>query len=431
MPTDPRHEMPAQPTAPGLTLRPMGAAPPAATAEPLPDRTPDPLPDPPAGADPLPGPPASADPQRLHLHMPVDVRSASLAVIALLASLYALQWASAVVIPVLLGLMVSYALSPAVDRMQRWRVPRAIGAAVLLLALLGGLATMAWSLSDDASALVQSLPDAAQKLRESLTSNRDAAEGAIDKVQRAAAKLEQAAEESAGAAPAASRGVTRVQIERPHFNIKDYLLAGTLGLVGLAGQALVVFFISYFLMCSGNHFRRKMVRIAGPTLTQKKITLQALDEITAQIHRYLLVQLFTSVGVGVATGLALWAIGLQRAAVWGVAAAVLNLGPYIGSLVIAGGLALVGFLQFGTLGMTLLVAGASVAIHTLSGQLITPWLTSRASRMNPVAVFIGALAWGWLWGLWGLLLGVPLLMVAKAICDRVDDLKPMGELLGD
>ena len=402
---------PAPPPAPGRTLHPIDT--------------------PAAQPPPVPGPAPSADPQRLLLQMPIDVRSASLGLIALLASLYALQWASALVIPVLLGLMVSYALSPAVDRLQRWHVPRAIGAAVLLLMMLGGLATMAWSLSDDASALVKSLPDAAQKLRDTLSSNRGAPEGAIDKVQRAAAKLEQAADESAGTAPVTSKGVTRVQIERPRFNIKDHLLAGTLGLVGLAGQALVVFFISYFLMVSGNHFRRKMVRIAGPTLTQKKVTLQALDEITAQIHRYLLVQLFISVGVGVGTWLALWAIGLQRAAVWGVAAAVLNLVPYIGSLVIAGGLALVGFLQFGTVGMALLAAGSSVAIHTLSGQLITPWLTSRASRMNPVAVFIGALAWGWLWGVWGLLLGVPLLMVAKAICDRVDDLKPIGELLGD
>ena len=373
---------------------------------------------------------AVPEPERVHLHMPVDVRSASLAVIALLASVYALHWASAVFIPLLLGVMFSYALSPAVDRLQRWHIPRALGAAGLLVAILGGIGSMGYSLSDDATALVESLPDAAQKLHESLRSTRGAAEGPIEKVQRAAAKLEQAAEESGSVAPVTGKGVTRVQIERPHFNVKDYLLSGTLGLVGFIGQAMVVCFIAYFLMASGDSFRRKMVKIAGPTFSKKKITIQVLDEITGQIQRYLMVQIFTSALVGLATWVVFLSIGLERAPVWGVAAAVLNLVPYVGSIVVSGGAALVGFLQFGTLSMALLIGGASLVIHTLSGNLLTPWLTSRASRMNPVVIFVGVLAWGWLWGIWGLLLGAPALMAVKAVCDRIDDLKPVGELLG-
>jgi predicted PurR-regulated permease PerM len=371
-----------------------------------------------------------AEPVLVHLHMPIDVRSVSLVVIALLASVYALKWASAVFIPVLLGVMSSYALSPAVDRLERWHIPRALGAAVLLVAVVCGLGSMAYSLSDDAAALVESLPDAAQKVRESLRVTSGAPEGPMQKVQRAAAKLEEAADESGSVAPPASKGVTRVQVERPHFNIKDYLWSGTLGVVGLAGQAMVVFFITYFLIASGDSFRRKMVKIAGPTFSKKKITLQLLDEITGQIQRYLMVQILTSVLVGVATWLAFAWIGLEHAAVWGAAAAVLNLVPYLGSIAISGAAALVGFLQFGAPGMALLIGGASMVIHTLSGNLLTPWLTSRASRMNPVVIFVGVLAWGWLWGIWGLLLGAPLLMVVKAVCDRVDDFKPIGELLG-
>jgi len=385
-------------------------------------------------APPAPAVAAHPDPQateRLHLHMPVDVRSASLALIALAASLHTLHWASAVFIPLLLGLLCSYALTPLVDTLQRWRLPRALAAALALLAVLGGLGSMAWSLSDDASALVASLPDAADKVRDTLRSQRGTPEGAIGKVQRAAARLEQAAEESGSAPATTSKGVTRVQIEKPRFNIKDYLWSGTLGLVGLLGQALVVCFITYFLLASGDRFRRKMVRIAGPTLGQKKVTLQVLDQITGQIHRYLMVQVVTSVGVGLATWLALLALGLERAAVWGAAAAVLNLVPYLGSIVVAGGLALVAFTQFGTVQMAVTASGASLLIHTISGNLVTPWLTSKASQLSPLAVFVGALAWGWLWGIWGLLLGVPLLMVAKAVCDRVDDLKPIGEWLGD
>jgi predicted PurR-regulated permease PerM len=155
------------------------------------------------------------------LPMSVDVRSTSLALIAVLASLGALQWAGAVFIPLLMGVMVSYALSPAVAWLQRWHLPRAIGSALLLLATLGGMGFAGYSLGDDATALVESLPDAAQKLRDSLRSASGAPEGAMGKVQRAAAKLELAAEESGNATPSASRGVTRVQIERAHFNIKD------------------------------------------------------------------------------------------------------------------------------------------------------------------------------------------------------------------
>lgn len=378
-----------------------------------------------------PAAPAPApEPDRLYLHMPIDVRSASLAVIAVLASIYALHWASAVFIPLLLGLMFSYALSPVVDRLQRWHVPRALAAAVLLIAVVGSLGSMVYSLSDDATALLESLPDAAQKLRDSMRVTRGAPEGRMEKVQRAAAKIEQAVEETGSAAPPASKSVTRVQIERPHFNIKDYLWSGTLGLVGLVGQAMVVFFVTFFLLASGDSFRRKMVKIAGPTFSKKKITIQVLDEITGHIQRYLLVQILTSVLVGVATWLAFLWIGLEHAAVWGVAAAVLDLVPYLGSIVTSSGAALVGFLQFGTLGMAALVGGASLVIHTFSGNLVTPWLVSRASRMNPVVIFVGVLAWGWLWGIWGLLLGAPLLMAVKAVCDRVEDLKPVGELLG-
>jgi predicted PurR-regulated permease PerM len=373
---------------------------------------------------------SGAESPRVLLHMPVDVRSASLGVLAVLGSIYTLRWASAVFIPVLLGLMLSYALSPVVNRLHRWRIPRALGAGVLLLGIIGGMGSLLYSLSDDATALIDSLPEAAQKLRLALRAPRQAPPGTIDSVQKAAAELERAAAE--GAVPAAPTlpGVTRVEIARPRFNVKDYLWTGTLGLAAFAGQAVVVMLITYFLLASGDTFRRKMVKLAGPKLSKKRITLEMLDEITEQIQRFLLVQLLTSAIVGIATWLAFSWIGLQHAAVWGVVAAVTNLIPYLGAVIIGAGSAVVGFMQFGALDMALLIGAASFAIHGVVGNLLTPWMTSRAGRMSPVTVFIGVLAWGWLWGVWGLLLGVPILMAVKAVCDRVDDLKPVGELLG-
>ena len=244
-----------------------------------------------------------------------------------------------------------------------------------------------------------------------------------------AAQIEQAAQEN-GAPPITSRGAMRVVVEPARFNVKDYLWSGTIGLMTLIGQGTAVVFLTYFLLLSGDTFRRKLIKLAGPTLSKKKITLQALNEITGQIQRYLQVQLLTSALVGALTGLVLFAIGLENAAVWGIAAAVMNLVPYVGSLATSAAVGLVGFLQFGSLNMALVVAGASLGIHTIVGNLLTPWLTSRASRLSPVAVFVGLLAWGWLWGVWGLLLGIPILMIVKSTCDRVDDLKPIGECLG-
>ncbi|MDB5941267.1 MAG: putative rane protein [Ramlibacter sp.] len=374
--------------------------------------------------------PATASEQPpVTLHVPVNIRSMTLVVLTVLAVLATLRWASAFFIPLMLGFMFSYALSPLVDAMARARIPRALSAAVLILGILGGAGASIYSFSDDANALIISLPEAAQKLRTSMRARANRPETPLETVQKAAAQLEQAAEE-ASPTTASARGVQRVVIEKPRFDIRDHLWNGTIGLASLIGQVTVVTFLTYFLLLSGDTFRRKLVKITGPTLSDKKITVQALDEITSQIQRYLLVQVLASVVVGVATGLSFWALGLKHAAVWGFAAGVLNLIPYIGSALITGAAALVAFLQFGEVDMALAVAGASLLIHTVVGNLLMPWLTSRSSRMNPVAVFIGVLGWGWLWGVWGLLLGIPILMVVKAVCDRVDHLKPVGELLG-
>ncbi|HEX4232987.1 MAG TPA: AI-2E family transporter [Caldimonas sp.] len=396
----------------------------------------------------------AADPRRIHLHMPVDVRSLSLIVLTALACIFALQWAKAVLVPLLLGVVFSYALTPAVDRLQRWYLPRIIGASVVLGAIMAVIGWGMWALGDQASALIETLPNVAQKVRQGLEGQHPKSESSpFDRVQQAANVLEQAAQAAAGspsasaasgargtaarAAPALGpiettppRSVTRVVVEKPGFNVRDYLWSGTLGLFVFLGQVAIVLFVTLFLLASGDTFRRKMVKLAGPRLSQKKITIQALDEISVQIQRYLLVQLATSVVVGTTTGLAFYALGLHNAAVWGVAAGITNLVPYLGAVFVGLGSAVVGFIQFDSLHQALFIGLSSFAIHGIVGNLLTPWWTGRASRMSPFAVFVGVLAFGWLWGAVGLILGTPILMAVKTVCDRVDELKPVGEFLG-
>lgn len=364
------------------------------------------------------------------LHMPVGIKSASLLVLAVLACIFALRWAAEVCIPLMLSLLLTYALAPLIAWLERRRVSRWISSGVVLIGLVTAMTWTGYALSSSAADLLDSLPVAAQKLREALSTKSPHNTSAIESVQQAAAQLEQVTTESA-AKSGAQRGVMRVAVERPRFNIRDYLWSGTVGLLGLAGQLILVAFLTYFALGSGTTFRRKLVKISGASLQKKKITVQVLDDIRGNIERYLLVQIFVSAVVGVATGLAFWALGMENAAVWGVIAAVTNLIPFTGAVAMVGASSLLAFMQFNTLQMALLVGGASLLIHTLVAYLLLPWLTTRANRISPVVSFVALIFWGWMWGIWGLLLGVPLMMVVKSICDKVEDLQGVGELLGD
>jgi predicted PurR-regulated permease PerM len=209
------------------------------------------------------------------------------------------------------------------------------------------------------------------------------------------------------------------------------VLWGSIGAATAVGQLVLILFLVYFLLASGDLYRRKLVKIAGPSLTKKKITLQILSEIDHQIERFLMVQVFTSTIVAICTWLAFRWLGLQQAAMWGLLAGIFNSIPYFGPVIVTAGTAFAGFVQFGTLRAAAIVGAVSLLITSVEGLLLTPWLTSRAARMNAVAVFIGLLFWGWVWNVWGMLLAVPMLMVIKAICDHVEDFKSVGELLGE
>jgi predicted PurR-regulated permease PerM len=358
----------------------------------------------------------------------VSVRSVSLTIIAFAATMYLLHWAQEAFIPIVLSVLLSYALDPIVGWVMRLYVPRVAAAAVVVTLVGGMLGYGIYSLSDDATAMVGQLPEAAQRLRRIM--ERDGGPGAVEQVQKAAAELQKTADQATGPNPA-PKNVTRVQIEEPTINVREYITWGSAGLLTFGGQAVLVFFFVFFLLASGDLFKRKLVKLAGPSLEKKRITVQILDEINRQIARFLLVRVVTSVIVGIATWLAFWAIGLKQAALWGALAGIFNSVPYLGPVIVAVGTAVVAFLQFGTIGMASYVAGISLAITSLEGWLLTPWLTSRTARTNEVAIFVGLIFWSFVWGVWGTLLAVPMLVAVKAYCDHIEDLKPIGELLGD
>ena len=362
------------------------------------------------------------------IRTPIDIRSAALTVMAGLAVVLALQYAQAVVIPIVLAVLISYAVEPVVTWLARRHVPRPLGAAMVLLALTVSGGWMLYRLSSQATAIVEQLPQAARRLRQMMERDRPTAAMAFQQVQKAATELEKAA--SAAAPPPPPSGVQRVQVETAPINISDYVMWGSLGIVAAVGQLVLILFLVYFLLASGDLYRRKLVKIAGPSLTEKKLTVQILQAIDRQIELFLFVQVFTSTIVAVATWLTFSALGVEQAAVWGLLAGVFNSIPYFGPVIVTGATSVMALLQFGNLRMAIVVGATSLIITSLEGFLLT-WLTGRATRMNAVAIFVGLLFWGWIWNVWGMLLAVPMLVVMKTVCDHVEDFKGLGELLGD
>ena len=361
---------------------------------------------------------------------PLDVRSLSLTVLAVLAVTFTLQQAQDFLIPLVLSALVSYALDPIVTWLAAHRIPRALAAAIVLLAILGSAGYGIYGLRDEAGQILERLPQAAARMRSAIAQQNGAA-STMGQVQKAADAIERTASQ-ASAPSQAPRGVMRVQIEEPPIRVRDYLWWGSASALAVLGQLVAVVFLVYFQLVSGDLFKRKLVRITGPTLTRKKITVQILDEINLQIERFLLVQLFTSALVAVVSWLAFRWLGLEQAAIWALGAGLFNSIPYFGPVVVTGGRrSWSASSSSARRRWRCVVAGVALLITSLEGFLLTPWLTSRAASMNAVAIFVGLLFWSWVWGVWGTLLAVPMLMVVKAVADRIEDLNAVSEMLGD
>jgi predicted PurR-regulated permease PerM len=358
-----------------------------------------------------------------------SVTGVGVVILSAIAVVAALYLGRAFFVPLLLGILASYALAPLVDGLNARGIPRAIGAAVVLTVLTGLGSWAVMSMEEDATALISSLPEAARKVRQHVGASR-ASSGptSMEKLQEAATELQGAAADAAGGKPAAR---TRPAVREPESAwLRDLMLAQSALLFMVVAQAPVVLLLCYFLLASGEHFRRKLVQLVGPSLSRKKDAVRILDEIDSQVQRYLLGTVVGNVLVAVATWLAFEALGVERAGVWGAAAGVLHFVPYLGPALFAAASGIAAFMQFGAPLQALAVAAASLAVAFAVGSVIMTWLQSRFARVNAAVLFIALLFFGWLWGVWGLLLGAPLLAIAKAICDRVDSLKPLGDLLG-
>ncbi|HEY8118229.1 MAG TPA: AI-2E family transporter [Methylophilaceae bacterium] len=359
----------------------------------------------------------------------VEPHSLALRIIATVALIYALDWAQSFVISVLLGILLAYTLNPLVEWLGKIRIPRAAGSTIVMTIVILGIGFGGYSLRGQIQSIITQLPEAANKLSAELQRSQQGPLSNIQKMQNAATVVEKATSTVTGVVP--TQRTTHIIIDSAPFKVSNYLLAGSKGVLAFMGQGLMVLFLAYFLLLSGDTFKRKLVRLAGPSLSRKKITVNILDDINNSIQSYMLMLVLTNALVGLVTWVALSWLGLENAGAWAVAAGLLHLIPYFGPLVTAIATGMAAFLQFDSLLMAVLIGGVSLVIATFIGIFVTTWLTGRIAQMNTAAVFISLLFWTWLWGIWGMLLSIPIIVIIKVVSQHIEELHPVAELLGN
>ncbi|MGZ5073372.1 MAG: AI-2E family transporter, partial [Usitatibacter sp.] len=351
----------------------------------------------------------------------------SLAVLATVAVILLLYFGGPFFIPLMMALLISFALTPLVDTLTKVLRFRVVSAAVVVISVLGGMGWAAYAWSDDALAIWGKVPAAAKSISKSLQKIAQKPSPITD-VKKAAADIETAAQggkPTPAATPAAPTPSTASQI-----SMWQLVWTGGKGVAIAAGQVVVVSFLVFFMLASGSLFKKKIVLLSGERLAQRKLTVEVLDEIDLQIRRYLVVMLVSNMLVGLGTWFVFRMAGVEYAGLWGLVAAVLHTVPYFGSALVAVGSLVVAFVQFDDWPRAFMVAGSSVVVATIVGNIFSTWLASRQTRMNTTAAFVGLLFFAWIWGFWGLLLGIPILAIVKTICDHNEDWKPVAELLG-
>lgn len=350
-------------------------------------------------------------------------------VLTVLAVIAALKLGAPVLLPIVLSGLLFYALAPVVEWMDRLGVPRVLASVATVLVMVAIIVSSVILLWPQLEVIVEDIPASARKLESSMNEFRGGKKDSpLEKVEAAAKAIDSAAAQASD--PVTNpKGVISVEV-RDTWRASDLLWSGGLGLVGMTGQFITILFLTIFLLNDSDSFKRKLVSRMS-SRGERRLTVEILQEIASQIKRFLWVQALTSLVVGTVTALILWGFGVRQPAVWGVFAGLMNVVPYFGPLIVTSTMIVVAFIQFGSIQLSLLIAAATLAVTTLEGYVLTPSLLSRAASLNHVAIFVSIAFWSWAWGIAGMLLAVPILMVVKAVCDHVPGLEDVSVFISD
>ena len=362
---------------------------------------------------------------------PIQIKNVALVILTTIAVVFALDWAQSFIITMLLGVLLAYALNPLVNQLEQIKINRFIGSTVVILVLISGVVFGGYALRGQVQSIISILPEAATKLTSSFAVKRGEPLTNMQKIQIAANQVEKATNAVESNVTKQKKPVMHVVLDERKFKIGDFLWRSSLGVFGFIGEAVTMIFLAYFILLSNDSFKRKLVKITGPSLTSKKITVNILADINQSIQSYIYMLILTNIIAGVLSWVVFRLLGLENAGAWAVAAGFMHIVPYFGPVATAVVTGMAAYMQFNSILMALIVSGASVLIATIVGVFITTWMTGRIAKMNSAAVFIALIFFSWLWGLWGMLLGIPVIFIVKVVCEHIEHLQPIAELLGD
>lgn len=334
--------------------------------------------------------------------------------IFLLVAIAALKIGSSLLLPIVVSVLFTFLLGPPVRWLKRRGLPDAIGAALLVFGTVIVLCGSIYFLAEPASEWLERAPKTMQQVERKLK----AVVRPLASIQATASKVEEATTPTTP-----GDDTQKVQLAKPGLMSR---VSGTTA--SFLGAALTVIFLTYFLLAAGTLFRQKLAEVL-PGRSERAHVVEALAEIEVQMSRYLFLTTIINTVVGLLTWAFLSIIGMPNAALWGAVAGVLNYIPYVGALATVILIGIAGLVSFDTANTAFLAAGGFFVINMFESNLVTPMLLGRRLPLNAVALFLGLIFWGWIWGITGAVLAVPLTVMVKIICDHVKPLEPVALFL--
>jgi predicted PurR-regulated permease PerM len=343
----------------------------------------------------------------------IEFKSIALNGLFIVAFFYTLYFARALILPFILALLLNFLLRPIVRALRKVKIPELVGAAIILIALLGTAGYGVIKLSGPAAAWIDKAPETLRQIELKV--------GFLDRPLKG---LNKVLEEIEKIRRMGAEKKPEVQIKPP--GISEAVLTGTREI--LVKSSVMLIFL-YFLLASGDLFLRKLIKLF-PKLDKKKQIVKITREVEHHISHYLYTVTAINIFMGISLGVAMYLIGMPNALLWGVMAGFLVYLPYIGPLIGISIVTIVAFLTFDSIARILLVLAIYITLEVIQGQIITPMVLGLRFTLNPVVIFIWFIFWGWMWGIVGALLAFPMLTVFKILCDHIQRLAPIGEFLG-
>ena len=359
-------------------------------------------------------------PQVINVEHSAVVGTWALPGLLLLAVLTVLYLARDLILPIVAALILSLVFLPLVRGLRKMFIPTPLGAGLVVLALLAGLVGGIYNLAEPASEWLDKAPKSLREIDSKLRS----VTGSVSSVANATAQVQDITEKltSGGEVKKKPREVI---VREPKMAGAFFYSARNFTVSIISTLVLL-----YFLLASGDLFLRKTIAVT-PKFSDKKRAVDIAQKVEAAVSRYLFTVAFINMCLGCAVALAMYLLDVPNPILWGVMVAALNFIPYIGDIISFSVLTIVGLLTFDQLWQSLMVPGVFYLLTALEGYLITPLVVSRRLSLNPVVIILSVLFWGWMWGVPGALLAVPILVALKTVCDRVESLQVFGEYLGE